>query len=206
MPADKSPSSPFDITKFEIFNKSRGSPVASPPPDVDKMNMYSRHSRDNSRTDIQEQPATQRTPRSISPILAQQGLVPAEQGVGPALEQSEPGEKPASTVEGYLDRSSPVSAKDKDEKREEEEKQTVSPRTSGANLKLDELVREHAHLLQPAAGVEESSTPDLKISSEDSAIKDDRALEFENPLDTDESTSEPPTTSTASLLDDDDSR
>ena len=193
----KSPSSPFDITQFEMFQQ-RNSPATSPPPDANKVSMYSRHSRNNSQTDFQLQQTNQTTPRSISPIIAQS----AES----AQKQVESIEEPRK--QSYHDRtsdcSSPMIIKDEGKKCEEEGSQRVSPRTS-AKLKLDELVIEHANLIQPPSAREDSSI-DKKMSADRASSTADRALEFENPVDTEESSSEIQTTSTASLLDDDDSR
>ena len=99
--------------------------------------------------------------------------------------------------------STPKPIKDEEAKSEERDIQTVSPRTS-AKLKLDELVSEHAHLIQPAHVEEGRNTVDVKLTDETAGGKDDRDVEFENLVNTDESSSDLP--STTSLLDDDDSR
>ena len=200
----KSPSSPFDISKFEVF-ASKDSPVTTAPPDANKVSMYSRHSRDNSRTEIHiQQQTAESVPRSISPILAQQaGLqvqaIEETNHTEPKLHHNQPaGDEPTATSSSttHVHHSTPKSVSNDDAKEEERESHTVSPRTS-AKLKLDELVSDHAYLIQP----EEEG--DVTDEVEDSS---DRALEFENLKDTDESSSEPPTSSTVSLLDDDDSR
>lgn len=41
------PSSPFDISKFDMFSASNISPVTTPPPRTDRVMQYSRHSKEN---------------------------------------------------------------------------------------------------------------------------------------------------------------
>ena len=155
----------------------RNSPVSTPPADVGKVNMYSRHSRDESQAQNAESPTDhERTSRSVSPAPVAEVI------------QEKNDSKP--DVDNQL---SPTSIGGD----EEESGERVSPRTS-AKLRLDELVSEHAHLI---SGIEEQPAPVVSDNRDR-----DRALEFENPLDTDESSSEPPTNSTTSLLDDEDSR
>lgn len=198
----KSPSSPFDITKFEVF-ATKDSPVTTAPPDASKVSMYSRHSRDNSQTEIQLQQRTnENAPRSISPILAQQAGVQVQETEQP--NHNEPQDETTGNVSTttsdsatHVLLSSPKAvSNDNAEGGEGDSSNTVSPRTS-AKLKLDELVSDHAYLIQPE---EDNAVTDEKEKASD------RALEFENLKDTDESSSELPTTSTVSLLDDDDSR
>lgn len=196
----KSPSSPFDISKFEVF-ASRDSPVTTAPPDANKVSMYSRHSRDNSQTEIHMQQQTvENVPRSISPILAQQAGLQVQATEEP--NHTEPnshhqtaGSESTATSDSttHVHHSTPKSI---DHEEEERDSHTISPRTS-AKLKLDELVSDHAYLIQ--------SEQDSNVTDE---VEDtsDRNLEFENLKDTDESSSEPPTSSTVSLLDDDESR
>ena len=200
----KSPSSPFDIKKFEVF-ASRDSPVTTAPPDANKVSMYSRHSRDNSQTEIQlQQQTNENAPRSISPILAQQAGLQVQVTEEPNHDEPNPhqdqttGNVSTTTSDSttHMHHSTPKAISNGDTKGEERDGHTVSPKTS-AKLKLDELVSDHAYLIQPE---EDSNVTDEK---EDTS---DRALEFENLKDTDESSSEPPTSSTVSLLDDDDSR
>lgn len=215
----KPPSSPFDISKFEVFS-SKDSPVTTIPPDADKVNMYSRHSRDNSQTEIQlewqqQVPSESRVPRSISPILAQQaGLKQLQVKATDEPNYAEPDtihdqttgddSTGANDSTTYLHHSTPKSAKsDENAKEEGNDSGTVSPRNS-AKLIIDELVSDHANLAQPVAAKDEDiNVDDRKDILEGSS---DRALEFENLVVTDESSSEPPTSSTVSLLDDDDSR
>ena len=200
----KSPSSPFDISKFDVF-ASRDSPVTTPPPDANKVSMYSRHSRDNSQTEIElQQQTNESAPRSISPILAQQaGLGQKQVKATEEPNHTEPNTHHDQATGNESTSTSDITAHDNDNaKSEERDGQTVSPRTS-AKLKLDELVSEHAHLIRPATTEGDSNMTDEKAVSED---KGDRALEFENLMDTDESSSEPPTSSSISLLDDDDLR
>ena len=201
----KSPSSPFDIKKFEVF-ASRNSPVTTAPPDVSKVSMYSRHSRDNSQTEIQlQQQNTENIPRSISPILAQQsGLqVKATEETTEEPNNNQPnshqdettGIVSTTTVDSttHMHHSTPKAVDDDTKGEERDSGHTVSPRTS-AKLKLDELVSDHAYLIQPE---EDGNVTDERGDTSD------RTLEYEN---LDESSSEPPTSSTVSLLDDDDSR
>ena len=181
--------------------------MTTAPPDANKVSMYSRHSRDNSQTEIQlQQKTTENVPRSISPILAQQAGLQVE-----AMEEHNHTNQPYSHQD--QDTSNDVSTATKDSTMDvhhstskavsndddmggERDSHTVSPRTS-AKLKLDELVSDHSYLIQP----EEDGN--VTVEGEDAS---DRALEFENLKDTDESTSEPPTSSSVSLLDDDDSK
>ena len=182
---------------------TKDSPVTTTPPDANKVSMYSRHSRDNSQTEIQLQ--HQNVPRSISPILAQQASSQVHATEQP--NHNEPYSRQDQTTSNASittsDGATPVyhsapeaASKDDAQGEERDSSNTVSPRTS-AKLKLDELVSDHAYLIQPE---EVNNVTDEK---EDTS---DRALEFENPKDTDESSSELPTSSTVSLLDDDDSR
>ena len=201
----KSPSSPFDITKFEVF-ATKDSPVTTTPPDANKVSMYSRHSRDNSQTEIQLQQQTkENVPRSISPILAQQAGLQVQATEQP--NHNEPcshqdqttgnASTTASDSATPVHHSAPEAVSNDDTQGEERDNSnTVSPKTS-AKLKLDELVSDHAYLIQPE---EDNHVTDEKEETSD------RALEFENLKDTDESSSELPTSSTVSLLDDDDSR
>jgi hypothetical protein len=195
----KSPSSPFDITKFEVF-ATRDSPVTTAPPDASKVSMYSRHSRDNSQTEIQlQQQTNENAPRSISPILVQQAGVQVQATEQPNHNEPQDETTTTTTSDSATDvhLSSPKAVSNDDAQGGEgDSSNTVSPRTS-AKLKLDELVSDHAYLIQP----EEDN--DITDEREEAS---DRALEFENLKDTDESSSELPTSSTVSLLDDEDSR
>lgn len=197
-PDKKSPTSPFDIKNFDMF--TRNSPVTTPPADTNKVNMYSRHSRDESQTEFQLQQPNRRSPRSISPILDQGRRSPHAS----AHEEVKPTEK----VESQPDSNSTVHhlsrESTKNEGAEKEEVGEISPSTS-AKLKLDELVSEHAHLIQPTSSKEASNIVDGNaIITEVPSSEGDRDLEFENLVTTDESTSEPQSSSTTSLLDDDD--
>lgn len=160
--------------------------------------MYSRHSRDESQNEVQLQENDKKSPRSISPILAQ--------GEELTRTQAEP-TKDSNKVESQSDHDSSVHLSPPSSTKEEgvpQEAGEVSPRTS-AKLQLDELVSEHAHLLQPASK-ENGNIADKGVPTDVQGSEGDRALEFENLVDTDESTSEPPTSSTTSLLDDEDLR
>ena len=203
-PDKKSPSSPFDIKNFDLF-ATRNSPVTTPPADTNKVNMYSRHSHDESQNEVQLQQPSGRSPRSISPILAQETGSPyygsAHEEVKPTKDPAESESQPDSS--SAVDHSPSVSTKDGGaEKREEGE---ISPKTS-AKLKLDELVSEHAHLIQPTSSKEATSNivDENIVITEVPSSEGDRALEFENLVSTDESTSEPQSSSTVSFLDDDD--
>lgn len=201
-PDKKSPSSPFDIKNFDLF-ATRNSPVTTPPADTNKVNVYSRHSHDESQSEVQLQQPSRRSPRSISPILAQGRGSPH----GSTHEEVKPTEDPVEVKNqpdsnDAIHHSSSVSTKDGGA--ENEEGGEISPRTS-AKLKLDELVSEHAHLIQPTSAKEASNIVDENaVITEVPSSEGDRTLEFENLVTTDESTSELQSSSTASLLDDDD--
>ena len=203
-PDKKSPSSPFDIRKFDFF-ATRSSPVTTPPADANKVNMYSRHSREESQNEVQLQQTSKTSPRSISPILAQGAGSPH----GSGREEMKPVEDQAdvesqSESDSAVNHSSSVSMKEGGTEKEKGEEGEVSPRTS-AKLKLDELVSEHANLIQPVSSKEDNDAVDEKvIITVVPSSEDDRALELENLVNTDESTSEPQSSSTVSLLEDDD--
>ena len=202
-PDKKSLSSPFDIKNFDLF-ATRNSPVTTPLADTNKVNLYSRHSRDESQSEVQLQQPIRRSPRSISPILDQGRGSPhgsVHEEVKPTEDQVEGESQPDSNT--AIHHSSSASTKDGGAEKEEDGE--ISPRTS-AKLKLDELVSEHAHLIQPTSSKEEASNivDENAVITEVPSSEGDRTLEFENLVTTDESTSEPQSSSTASLLDDDD--
>lgn len=165
--------------------RSGNSPVSTPPPDVDRVNKYSRHSRDENHADTKIEEVGERSPPSgtCSPV-PDQGKEPT-QGAELDCGSEEQQVSPTSVKENKMEVL--------------ESNLGTSPRTS-AKLKLDELVSEHSHLLGPVTSDEK--TIDILQDSRSS----DRAFEFENLVDTDESSTEPPTSSTASLLDENDTR
>lgn len=155
------------------------SPVATAPPSTDRiLNLYSRHSRDNSQVDLEQMANSHSTPSNRKVSADETNSA----GAGFQL-TSTPTQGGSGVTEG---------ASDLDGGGQE---LSISPRTRAA-LQLDLLVHEH-----PPVKTSETEEVTKVIATGDSQpnCDDDRVVEFENPGDT-ESSSEPLTTETSSSV------
>lgn len=189
-----SPGSPFDISKFEMF-AGNISPVGTPLARTERvLNVYSRHSRDNSQgsgimqmdgSAVNEQPAEGSSQRAenMEQVLEEGDNQPAD--VSLHISNTNMG-TPAGAVYKLKGDSVTLHSTPKDKG---EEGTSVSPRTA-AKLKLDELVDEYS---------QEPPQCEPEVVNKER----DREVEFENPMDTEESSEPTNTTSSCSLLDDD---
>ncbi len=120
-----SPSSPFDISKFDMFSSSNISPVTTPPPRADRVMQYSRHSKENLRR--QSEPDVE-CPLDMEGVQSNSGAV---------RHQSTPNvDSTKVQLSGVLGGGDPP---------------PVSPRTA-AKLRLDQIITEHAQMSRTEHG------------------------------------------------------
>lgn len=169
------------------------SPVGTPPARTDRvLNIYSRHSRDNSQGSeiIHTDPAGAAEPPMSSENTSQLGEEEETKVNDPVHISDVNMGTPAGAVykvksDSVTLHSTPI---------DKSEGLSVSPRTV-AKLQLDELVGEYSQTPQ--------QTVQSELVSDVQSRERDREVEFENPGDTEDSSEPTNTTSSCSLLDDD---
>ena len=161
--------SPFDISQIPEMFSGKLSPVTAPPSADRVLNLYSRHSRDNSQADL-VQMADGQSSSSSRKVSTDETI-------------------PLTSTPSHEDPSDPVSARDQNGDGRE---LSISPRTR-AKLQLDLLVHEHPPVKISNA---EEVAKVVAMGDNQPSYDEDRFVEFENPGYTE--SSEPLTTETTS--------
>lgn len=165
--------SPFDISQIPEMFSGKLSPVTTAPPSTDRvLNLYSRHSRNNSQADLaQMADSSSSSSRKVSTDETSVGVADA----------------PLTSTPSHDNSSVTFSAGDPNSDGQE---LTVSPKTR-AKLQLDLLVHEHPPLKTSEA---DEVTKVIAMGDDQPSCDEDRFVEYENPGDTE--SSEPVTTET----------